>query len=227
MDNFTQNSSLLLLSIAAGCVDAIAFVNAGVFPANMSGNSVVLAAGILHPATGAAALSALVLAGFCAGAAAGAWIVHSPDHAWSRRISLALLFSGVLVLGCALAILLAPGHFLSMIIVAVSAAMGMQSAAVQQLGIAGVATVFVTGTLTTAITRFVGLARETVMKEPLAEKDPWLPAFSWLSYFAGAFIGGLQLVLHTAVPVVLPGALLVAVALAGEWRLRETSKQGA
>ncbi len=218
MATSTRNILLLLLSVAAGCVDAIAFVNAGVFPANMTGNSVVLAASLLHPGTGGATLSALALLGFCIGAASGAWIVHSPDHDWSRRVSLALLGAGSLVFGCAISMALTGDHFLSFIVIVAAAAMGLQSAAVQQLGIAGVATVFVTGTLTTAITRLVGAAREAGDHAPRVEKSPWLPASSWLSYFAGAFIGGLQPALHTGIPAALPGVLLVAAALIGARR---------
>jgi uncharacterized membrane protein YoaK (UPF0700 family) len=208
----TQNASLLLLSVAAGCVDAIAFVRSGIFPANMSGNSVVLAIGILHPETGAAALSALALAGFCLGAASGAWLVHAPDRDWSRRISGAILLAGLLVLACAATLLLAPDRFFSAVIIVVSAAMGLQSAAIQQLGIPGVATVFVTGTLTATIARLVGLARRMARGEPRTGASPWLPASSWAGYFIGAIIGGMQVVSRSAIPVILPGVLLVAVA---------------
>ncbi|MDD5199612.1 MAG: YoaK family protein [Terrimicrobiaceae bacterium] len=211
--NPRRNILLLLLSAAAGCVDAIAFVHAGVFPANMTGNSVVLAVGILHPETGGATLSALALLGFCLGAAVGARGVHSSERGWSRRVSLVLFGAGGLVLGCAIALPLTGGRFLPGLIVAAAAAMGLQSAAVQQIGIPGVATVFMTGTLTTAITRFVGAAREGDAP-PRREEGPWLPASSWAAYFAGAFLGGLENVLHTGISIALAGILLIAVALA-------------
>jgi uncharacterized membrane protein YoaK (UPF0700 family) len=98
-------------------------------------------------------------------------------------------------------------------------AMGLQSAAVQQLGVPGVATVFVTGTLTTAIARFVGVALPKAGAPPAA--SPWLPFLSWVCYFAGAMLGGLQQsILHTGIPIAIPGLILIGVALAAQFSAR-------
>jgi len=204
----SRNSLLVLLSTAAGCVDAIAFINAGVFPANMTGNTVVLAINLLVNGS-AALLSALALLGFCLGAAAGAWLVHSREHAWSGRVTLAILAGALLVVAASAAIAFSGTRFEIPIILVTSAAMGIQSAAVQQLGIAGVSTVFMTGTLTTAVSRAVG----ALIERPAADPGRWLPALTWLGYFAGAFIGGLHHALHTPLPFVIPAALLLGVAL--------------
>ena len=219
MNDRTRNLLLILLSTAAGCVDAVAFLNAGVFPANMTGNSVVLATSLLHPSSSAAILSALALLGFCAGAAASAWMVHSTDHAWSPRINLALLAAALLVLGATAVVFFSGTELIVVAILATSAAMGMQSAAVQQLGIAGVATVFMTGTLTAAVSRFAGAARERHEGRPVSAKSPWLPALTWLAYFTGAFLGSLHHVLHTSLPLALPGLLILVVTLVSGWRL--------
>jgi uncharacterized membrane protein YoaK (UPF0700 family) len=202
---------LLLLSLAAGCVDALAFLHTGTFPANMTGNSVVLGLALARANVTGAELSALALLGFTLGAAAGARLTIASDRAWSVRVTLSLALAGALLLGAAAAIGFG-GHFVVAMTTA-AVAMGLQSAAVQRLGVAGVSTVVVTGTLTTAIMRLVarvnGAARPTE-----AGAGSWLPAASWGAYFAGAIVGGLQSILHTPLPILLPGVILLGVAAA-------------
>ena len=176
----------------------------------MTGNSVVLATTLLQPSLAVTGLSLLALLGFCGGAAAGALVTRSPSHDWSVRTSVALGLAGLAVLGCAAAIAASGEKFLPVIIAVTAAAMGLQSAAVQQLAIPGVSTVFVTGTLTTAIARLVGATRSATRIE-----SHWLPALTWLGYFAGAAVGGLHRVLHWNFLLAVPGLLLLVVAVAG------------
>jgi uncharacterized membrane protein YoaK (UPF0700 family) len=89
--------------------------------------------------------------------------------------------------------------------------MGLQSAAVQRLGISGVATVFVTGTFTTATLRFVDGMKTAA---PQKQASATLPALSWASYFLGAFVGGFENVWHTPIPIILPAILIGGVGLA-------------
>jgi uncharacterized membrane protein YoaK (UPF0700 family) len=79
---------------------------------------------------------------------------------------------------------------------------------VQRLGVAGVSTVVVTGTLTTAILRLV----DGKKSGSPAKGAAWLPAASWGAYFLGAIVGGLQSIVHAPLPILLPGLLLLAVA---------------
>lgn len=204
--------SLVLLSIAAGCVDAIAFLHAGAFPANMTGNSVVLALALARTGIVGALPSAQALLGFIIGAVAGAWLTQEPGREWSRRVNFALLAAGALCLAAAATIGFSGDVHMTALVLCASVAMGMQSAAVQHLGIPGVATVFVTGTLTTAVTRFVGMAAPP---SPEPRPDPWLPAMSWVAYFLGALVGGLQSHWNNPAPIVLPGIILAAVGSAG------------
>jgi uncharacterized membrane protein YoaK (UPF0700 family) len=211
MPDAARNILLFLLSLIAGCVDAVAFVHTGAFPANMTGNSVVLAVTLLGVGPGGALLAGAALLGFCCGAALGSRLTLAPgrDHAWSPRTSLTLLLAGLLLLGCAASVALSGPAALPLLITLTAAAMGMQSAAVLRLGVSGVATVVVTGTLTTAIMRLAGSA-------PAAGKDgPWLPSLSWLAYFLGALLGALPSLLHAAWILAVPGLLLAGVALAG------------
>ena len=202
---------LALLSLAAGCIDAIAFIRVGVFPANMTGNTVVLATSLFLPGSDAALLSALALLGFCLGVAGGAWFLRPAPRGWSRRTDFSILAGAVLVLAASLAIYFTGDRWMGFIILSTSAAMGLQSAAVQKLGVAGVATVFMTGTLTAAMSRVVGVA----LDHPTGESGRWLPAITWGSYFLGAFIGGLHRVLHTDWPLILPATLLLVISVIG------------
>jgi uncharacterized membrane protein YoaK (UPF0700 family) len=197
---------LLLLSLAAGCVDALAFLHTGTFPANMTGNSVVLGLALARANFAGAELPALALLGFCLGAAASARLTLVTGRAWSGRVTLSLALAAVLLLGAAAAIGLG-GHF-TVVLTLAAVAMGLQSAAVQRLGVAGVSTVFVTGTLTTAIVQLVdGRASGAPSKT-----TPWLPIASWVAYFLGAIVGGLQSLLQMPLPILLPGILLLVVA---------------
>lgn len=205
---------LALLSLAAGCIDAIAFIRAGVFPANMTGNTVVLATNLFLPGTNAAWLSALALLAFCLGVAAGAGLLHAAPPGWSRRTDWTIFAGAVLVLAASLVIYFTQERWIIFIILSTSAAMGLQSAAVQKLGVAGVATVFMTGTLTAAVSRTVG----AVLDHSASEAARWLPAITWGSYFAGAFLGGLHRLLSTDWPLVLPAAVLLGVAAVGLMR---------
>ncbi len=115
-------------------------------------------------------------------------------------------------MGCAIALGLGASPFLPALTLAASMAMGLQATAVQQLGVPGVATVVVTGTLTTAVARLVGAASSP--PHTASVNSMALPFLSWAGYFTGALLGGLQKsLLHAGLPIALPGLLLVAVAV--------------
>lgn len=213
MSDAKRNALLLALSLAAGCVDAIAFLHTGAFPANMTGNSVVLALALLHVKIDGITLCLLALLGYCLGAAAASLLLPVPknDHAWSPRVSLVLLLGGLLLLGCAASLGMFGPAFLPLLITLTAAAMGMQSAAVLRLGVTGVATTVITGTLTTAMMGFVNKARG----QTDAKGSPGLTSLIWLAYFAGAFVGGMRSVFHFDLILVVPGLLLVGTAAIG------------
>ena len=85
-----RNAMLVMLSMAAGCVDAVGFLGLGqIFVANMTGNTVLLGLA-LGQAKGQAALRAVVaLVGFVAGVGAGAAILGRDQEGsgWSRPAS--------------------------------------------------------------------------------------------------------------------------------------------
>lgn len=197
---------LLSLTLAAGCVDAAGFVAANVFPANMTGNTVVLALAIARFGVDNPGLAAGVLFTFCLGAFAGAWWLRESRERWSGKVRVALFAVGALLLASGVAIeSVAPAPYLTLL---TAMAMGIQAVAVAQVGVAGVSSVVVTGTLTTVIRRWAGSH-----KPQKRESHNWLPAASWVAYFAGALIGGvLDRFIGPAWPVYFSGALVAVTA---------------
>lgn len=199
---------LVALSLGAGCVDAAGFMTDNVFPANMTGNSVVLALALANVKVEGAWLAGLVLVAFCLGAAAGCRLLRSAPDGWSLKVHHALLLTGGVLLAGAIALVLGMPDNLSPVLTAF--AMGVQAAAVQQVGVAGVSTIVVTNTLLTAIRRWVGV--------PAAKKVPphrSIPAWSWAAYFTGALLGGLlQRFAPPPCPMAVAAIILIAVVVA-------------
>jgi uncharacterized membrane protein YoaK (UPF0700 family) len=216
---------LLTLTWAAGSVDAISFLALGrVFTANMTGNTVLLG---LHLAQeqGAGALRALMaLCGFGAGLAIGAVIVERgvDGGPWPRPVTRSLAVEagilGAFAVGSYLTAVIREvweGHAL----IALSAmAMGIQSAAVRRLDVPGIATTYVTGTLTSAVT---GLVARSASRAPAGAPTATAPGTSvwWrrvrlqllalFIYGFGALIAGL---VHAGWPGLVSALPFVAVA---------------
>ena len=139
-----------MLTGAAGYVDAVSYLALGrVFTANMTGNTVLLGLALVQGDGGAIVRTALALGAFVAGTAIGAWLVHRIEHPakWPRGVTIALGFECVLLAALA-------GDRSSMLVGRVTLAalaMGIQSAAARRLDVFGIATTFVTGTLTSLV----------------------------------------------------------------------------
>src|SRR5215212_658806 len=104
-----RDAMLVMLSLAAGCVDAVGYLGLGhIFVANMTGNTVLLGLA-LGQAQGQAALRAVVaLVVFTVGVAAGSMIVGSDrEEATSPSAVTAALAVELAILDA-----LAPGWFL-------------------------------------------------------------------------------------------------------------------
>jgi len=159
---------VVVLAAVAGAVDAISYLVARVFTANMTGNVVLLGlAGARHD-TATAVRSGVAFVAFAAGAGVGGWLAvrlgrdggegaagggdGGAGWPWPRGVVAALLLEVPLMVA-AEAVLLAGGAQLGApardALVALSgAAMGAQSAAMRRLPLPNVATTYVTGTLT-------------------------------------------------------------------------------
>ncbi len=150
-----RDGLLITLTAGAGAVDAITYLGLGkVFTANMTGNIVLLGIAVgrgAHPEEVRAAISLAVyaLGVFLGGRAVTVWA--RPER-WPTGLTLVLGADALAQAGLWTGWLLAhahPGTELTAGLVAVSAvAMGLQAGAAHALGVAGVTTTYVTGTLT-------------------------------------------------------------------------------
>jgi uncharacterized membrane protein YoaK (UPF0700 family) len=191
-----RDAILISLALAAGCVDAVSFLGLGqVLTAAMTGNTVLLGIA-LGQAEGQAALRAgVALLGFFTGVVLGAVIVDRSAGPWSASTAAALALELLMLVSLALTWHLfehaswIDGRF--PLIAAAGIAMGLQSAVAHRLGVAGIATTYVTGTLTTLASRLVGrLGGSGLHRDRVDELSPWLPALVWLAYGLGAASAG-------------------------------------
>jgi uncharacterized membrane protein YoaK (UPF0700 family) len=122
----------------------------------MTGNTVLLGLALGQAEAASALRSAVALAGFCLGGLAGTLLVERDQDrgTWTPQVTSAIAIEGVLLLVFAVAWLLtganpSAGVALSAMIALAALAMGLQSAIVRSLGVTGIATTYLTGTLTT------------------------------------------------------------------------------
>jgi uncharacterized membrane protein YoaK (UPF0700 family) len=207
------------LAGAAGFVDAVGFITLrGLFVAHMSGNSVRLGVDLGRGAVGAAAPAAVAVLSFVAGVAVGTVAAEvATRHAAASVAALVLAIETGLVaafMAYGLATLhggdvarrsLTPFYVLATLAVV---AMGIQTAALRQLGGRTISTTYVTGVLT-ALTqeatnyvfwlrdgprrderrsflgRVLGLGSRTDSRNRVL-----LLAAVWLAYAGGAILGG-------------------------------------
>lgn len=145
----------LLLTVAAGATDALAYLGlGGVFTANMTGNLVLFGIAGAHGVDLSVARASAATLAFAAGLVLTFRLTrHLPTGGlWPRRITGTLAVS----LLCQLAFLAGwiavdarPARVWDVVLVAVSAlAMGIQTACARRVAVAGITTTFVTGTLT-------------------------------------------------------------------------------
>jgi uncharacterized membrane protein YoaK (UPF0700 family) len=116
---------------------------------------------------------------------------------WSPAVAAALAVELVLLVALASAWHLVEGaerwldaRFL--LIAAAGLAMGVQSAVAYRIGVPGIATTYVTGTLTSLATRLVARLRRRTSRSDQVDDVPTsrLPAKVWLAYGGGAMFAG-------------------------------------
>jgi uncharacterized membrane protein YoaK (UPF0700 family) len=192
--------TLVPLAWAAGIVDAVSYLRLGsVFTANMTGNTVLLGIAVAEGDGGHAARSAAALGGFCAGVVLATLLPGT---------SSGLLAEGLLLI--ALAIL---GHVGAIprvpLILLGGATMGMQTAAVRRSNRTGVNVTYVTGTVTTLLSRAANRLLGREREQDPGDRDVGLPGSVWLAYG----VGGLAGVWHSSTFALSAGAVLLAAAL--------------
>src|SRR5215218_5913432 len=190
-----RDAMLVLLSLAAGCLDAVGYLGLGqIFVANMTGNTVLLGLA-LGQARGQAALRAVV------------------------AVELVVLVA--FAVGWFLAVAEPDGGEVYPLIALPAMAMGVQSADVRRLGIPGVATTYITGTLTDltegAIARLRPAVTNAVSNDDRSEREMTsarglvLPADVWLAYGIGAVIVGILAVRWPSGVLSVPVAIVALV----------------
>ena len=227
-----RNVLLVLLSLAAGCVDAVGYLGFGeVFVANMTGNTVLLGIAV-GQADGEAALRAgTALGGFICGVAAGAILVGRKRERplWPQAVTAALAVElfvlAVFAGGWLLFAGSEPSGGTALVLISLSAlAMGVQSSAVRRLGVPGVATTYITGTLTNLTEGAIDWLRTVRSPKTSGEDDEelpepappsarglLLPADVWFAYGTGAVAGGAAQLLWWPMGVLLPTTVVATV----------------
>lgn len=169
---------LLVLTCAAGLVDAISYLELGhVFTAMMTGNTVLLALALGQGEVTAALRSTLALVAFSAGVAGGVLVLlrGRGRGEWPPIV-------------------------------------GIQAAAVRHLGVPGVASTYITGTLTSLMAELANGS---------ASRHLRLLASVFLVYGAGALIGTVLQARSSALLAWLPFVCVGAVVVNGLVRHRE------
>ncbi len=204
-----RESMLLLLTLVAASVDAISYLGLGhVFTAMMTGNTVLLGLALAQGEVLAALRSILALIGFSAGVFVGAMIVERESYPaeWPAVVTTALAFEAVILAIFAINFILFDnihGGIIFLLIVLSAFAMGVQSAAVRRLGVPGIATTYITGTLTSLMVDLLGWLRSIAARLPVSkaaergevQRIPWDQRVGLLGgvvslYCVGALIGG-------------------------------------
>ena len=202
-----RDGLLVLLTVTTGAVDASCFLHLGnVFSSVITGNLVLLGVAAATQSASLAIHSGVALAGYSAGVLIGAPIATRRargGETWPLSVSVTLVAEFCVLAAFSVGWELTGGRPGStaqvLLIAALAGAMGIQSAAVRQLG--GMSTTYLTGTLTAVVTELVtrdrgpGFARSVGVLAAIV---------------SGAVIGGL-VVEHA--PAWLPAAIMTPLAV--------------
>jgi uncharacterized membrane protein YoaK (UPF0700 family) len=154
-----RDQLVAVLTLAAGATDALAFLGlGGVFTSVMTANLVLLGLSAGHLDATLTEHAAVALAGFVTGALSGGRLAapaDEPGPAWPRRVTAVLAIETVLLAVVTAGWEAAParpsGAAQLALVAAAALAMGLQSAAVRGLGVGGLSSTYLTGTLTTML----------------------------------------------------------------------------
>ncbi len=207
---------LAALSFAAGYIDAISYLGLDrVFTANMTGNSVLLAIALAQLDGEAAARSSTALVGFLGGAIIGAGIVERDrmETVWPPAVTLALTIEcGILVAfaaGWHLTNVASAAVTTTALIVLSSLAMGVQSAAIRRRGVSGIATTYITGTLTYLMAQLMRPRSKDRVAAP--SPRPVLLSAVCILYCGGAAAAAVSLRWNSWLGLMLPAGVVALV----------------
>lgn len=203
-----RGAALVLLSFAAGTMDALAFLALGdVFTSAMSGNTILLGLALGQGRLAAAARSLAAFAGYVLGVAGAAMTLRTPRDGIRRTLGIELMLLAAFaawwtVSGSAKE----PAELYGLIVLS-AVAMGLQGGIGRAMGVSGVPTIVVTSTLTAIVGGLAerSLARQKPLASPVTRQQ--LAAFA--AYLVSAVIGGIAM--WSGWLVVLPFVPLAAV----------------
>ena len=209
---------LVGLTLVAGYADAVAFFGLGVFTANMTGNTVLLGGAIvghflpnLHGDIGLV-LPALSLAAFSSSAFAAALFLRNERGRPPVRTSAVLLSVATFLAVTAALQHWAPPTLVALAVAILSASMGAQSVVALRLGVSGISTTFVTGTLVRWMLDLVEIPRQAGEQRRIEGRTN---GTIWAFYLGGAVAGAVGLKMLGAdalwLPAVVVALLLVVV----------------
>jgi uncharacterized membrane protein YoaK (UPF0700 family) len=226
----TMTIIAVLLTFASGASDVASFTRLGnVFTSVMTGNITIFGLSLARGSVSLAAHTAVAVAGYATGVIVGTrigWQLAgkrresqapiAPGGHWPAHMTVTLLvevalFGGVIV-GWELTGSHPAGAAQFIILAAAACGMGIQSAAVNQMGLGNVSTTFLTGTLTGLVS---SLARPD--SRPAGRRRPGV----LLGLLAGAVLAGVFLANVPDVVPVLPLAAIVAAVVVGSRASRE------
>jgi uncharacterized membrane protein YoaK (UPF0700 family) len=232
---------VLVLTWAASGVDAISYLGLGhVFTANMTGNTVLLGLAIGQGQGLAALRSIIALVAFMLGVALSAVVLETAaGHGeWPISVTRAVLAEGV-VLGAFTLTWHLGGHSgvtLHALIILSAVAMGIQSAAMRHLKVPGIATTYITGTITSVVAEFAvwlyGLRTSPLAVDPTGQsasldvpagrryRGARLQAIVVLVYVVAALVSGFLQTRHSRLVTFPPLIAVVLVVLNGFARNR-------
>ena len=219
-----RRRTVLFFTWAAGCVDAIVYIAGHVFTANMTGNAVLLGISLGSNISAATIRSLIALITFIAGIFLGAVLVWDEEKGipWKRIRIAVLVETFVMALFAAVFVLpvsLQSEGTIAALIVFSAFAMGMQSAIVKRLNLPGIATTYITGTMTSLMSGLVHhwKAEKELPEEKeelaLAERSMALQAWVFILYALAAVASAVLYRHWPAVVALLPLVAIVAVAI--------------
>jgi uncharacterized membrane protein YoaK (UPF0700 family) len=222
-----RDALLVTLTFGAGAVDAISFFGLGrVFTGNMTGNLVLLGLAAGREKGSEVVRSGTSLGAFCLGVLIAVALVafisrrtgsERGSRLWPVGVTVVLALEVLVQAGLLAGWLTVGGHpglGFEAVLVGVSAlAMGMQSDAVAALGVAGVTTTYVTGTLT-------GLLRSLVTGGE-GVRDRVRRVAVVVGLLIGGVVGGVLLVHARRFAPILPLSATVGVVATAAWAFRE------
>lgn len=220
----SRRITILLFTLAAGSIDAIVYLAARVFTANMTGNAVLFGIAAGQGKALVAANSVIALLAFTVGLVLGTVLVprHGKSAKWTFVRNAVLAEAALLALFAAMFFMPTHSgtlerHTVLLIIVFSGLAMGLQSAVVKRLNLPGIATTYITGTMTSLVSGLIHHWRHQPESEVEYEerRHAWsgmrLQAEVFLAYALAAVACGALYVRWPAVLALLPLVAIGAV----------------